>query len=157
MEQRIFYNIYDTPVGPVTIAENGSALTHLLFHEKGESAVEGIRQQTELLANAYRQLGEYFSGRRREFSLALAPHGTAFQRQVWNALCTIPYGETMCYSQIACIAGNPKASRAVGMANHNNPISIIIPCHRVIGKDGSLTGYGGGLHIKQFLLDLERT
>ena len=105
---------------------------------------------------AARQLQEYFAGCRREFSLPLAPRGTEFQRQVWYALEGIPYGETRTYGEIARAIGKPKACRAVGMANHRNPLSILVPCHRVVGADGSLTGYGGGLEAKQFLLELEK-
>lgn len=102
------------------------------------------------------QLCEYFAGSRQTFDLPLEPRGTEFQRRVWNALCEIPYGETRSYGEIAQRVGNPKASRAVGMANHRNPIPILIPCHRVIGADGSLVGYGGGLGVKRYLLDLEK-
>ena len=108
------------------------------------------------MEEAARQLQEYFAGCRREFSLPLAPRGTEFQRQVWHALEGIPYGETRTYGEIARAIGKPKACRAVGMANHRNPLSILVPCHRVVGADGSLTGYGGGLEAKQFLLELEK-
>ena len=103
-----------------------------------------------------RQLDEYFSGERKKFDLPLRPNGTKFQLADWMALQEIPYGETVSYGDIARAIGKPKAFRAVGMANHNNPISIIVPCHRVIGSDGKLTGYGGGLEIKRYLLDLEQ-
>lgn len=106
--------------------------------------------------NAMDQLCEYFDGSRQIFSLPLEPRGTEFQRRVWKALCEIPYGETRSYAEIAVSVGNPKGCRAVGMANHRNPISIFIPCHRVIGTDGSLVGYGGGIDIKRYLLDLEK-
>ena len=102
------------------------------------------------------ELEEYFAGTRQTFDLPLAPKGTAFQQKVWAALREIPYGQTRSYGEIAAIVGNPKASRAVGMANNQNPISILIPCHRVIGKDGSLTGYGGGTEKKKWLLELEQ-
>ena len=102
------------------------------------------------------QLSEYFAGARREFDLPLRLRGTQFQLAVWNALRAIPYGETRSYADIAAAVGNEKACRAVGMANHRNPVSIIVPCHRVIGKGGSLTGYGGGIDKKEFLLSLER-
>ena len=147
MRRRIQIN---SPVGPITIAEQDGAITHLLF---GGCAEEG--EKTELLSEAERQLNEYFEGARREFDLPLRPEGTAFQKDVWNALCQIPYGQTRSYAEIARSVGRDKAFRAVGMANHNNPISIIIPCHRVVGADGSLTGYGGGLDKKRFLLRLE--
>lgn len=142
-----------SPVGELTLGQTGEALSHLLFgHAELPGAVEGA---TPLLAEAKKQLEEYFAGARREFTLPLAPEGTEFQMRVWRALLDIPYGETRCYQQVAEMAGSPKAYRAAGMANHNNPISIFIPCHRVVGKDGSLTGYGGGLEVKRFLLALE--
>jgi methylated-DNA-[protein]-cysteine S-methyltransferase len=102
------------------------------------------------------QLAEYFDGKRKTFNLPLAPEGTEFQKSVWQALQTIPFGETRSYGEIAAQIGKPQASRAVGMANNRNPIVIIIPCHRVIGHDGNLTGYGGGLKVKEFLLHLEK-
>ena len=139
-----------SPVGPITIAERDGAITHVLFGECGEA-----EERTELLSEAERQLNEYFAGARRAFDLPLRPGGTPFQKDVWNALAQIPYGETRSYADIARAVNRPKAFRAVGMANHNNPISIIIPCHRVIGADGSLTGYGGGMDKKRFLLALE--
>lgn len=107
------------------------------------------------IAAAARQLTEYFAGKRREFDLPLDAHGTPFQKRVWNALRRIPYGETRSYGDIARAAGSPKGARAVGMANHNNPIGIVVPCHRVIASDGSLGGYGGGLELKRRLLELE--
>lgn len=110
---------------------------------------------TTLLQEAQAQLDAYFSGRLKTFQLPLAPAGTAFQQRCWQALCTIPYGQTVTYAQQAQAIGQPKAVRAVGMANHRNPLPIFIPCHRVIGKDGSLTGYAGCLEAKRFLLDLE--
>ena len=116
---------------------------------------EAIEYKTPLLAEAIRQLEEYFAGERREFQLPLSMKGTEFQMEDWKALCTIPYGETRTYGQIAAQIGRSKASRAVGMANHNNPISVIVPCHRVIGAGGKLVGYGGGLDVKEALLALE--
>lgn len=144
---------FNSPVGLLTLAGNDTALTHLLF---GQIELPGHTEEgTPLLLQAKEELAEYFAGKRREFGLPLAPAGTAFQRKVWDALLTIPYGETRSYRQIAELAGCPKGYRAVGMANHNNPISIIIPCHRVIGANGSLTGYGGGMDVKRKLLELE--
>lgn len=140
-----------TPIGIIRIEENGEAITALHIDsawEKGE--------ETALLKEAARQLEEYFQGKRQEFALPLAPRGTEFQKKVWKALRTIPYGETRSYGQIAAQSGNPKACRAVGGANNKNPIMIFIPCHRVIGADGSLTGFGGGLEVKKYLLDLEK-
>jgi len=114
------------------------------------------KKETPLIKKAALQFGEYFKGKRKSFNLPLTLQGTAFQMKVWNALKKIPYGKTISYGELAAMIGNPKACRAVGMANNRNPIAIIIPCHRVIGCDGSLTGYGGGLKLKQQLLELEK-
>ena len=142
-----------TPMGTMTAVEEDGALIRLDF---GKNEPEGAEYgETDLLKETLRQMGEYFSGTRREFTLPLAPRGTAFQMKVWNALSAIPYGQTRSYRDIALHAGSPSATRAVGGANHRNPISIIIPCHRVIGANGSLTGYGGGLDKKEALLALE--
>ena len=144
-----------SPVGLLGIAEENGQVTDLFFgYDK--APIGTLETETPVLLRAKKQLLEYFDGARREFDVPLDPHGTPFQLSVWEALLTIPYGETRSYGQIAAQIGNPEASRAVGMANHSNPISIFIPCHRVIGADGSLTGYGGGLQIKRTLLDLER-
>jgi methylated-DNA-[protein]-cysteine S-methyltransferase len=113
-------------------------------------------QETELIQETAKQLLEYLEGKRTEFSIPLNPKGTEFQKKVWEALQAIPYGQTRSYKQIACNIGNEKACRAIGMANHNNPIMCIIPCHRVIGADGRLVGYAGGLHVKEQLLNLEK-
>lgn len=115
----------------------------------------GLDSPTPLLRQAARQLEEYFAGRRKIFDLPLNPQGTPFQQKVWRALCAVPYGQTASYGRIAAAVGSPKACRAVGMANHANPVAIFIPCHRIIGSNGSLTGYGGGLEIKRALLALE--
>ena len=127
-----------------------------------DGALVGLRFEAEedtdpspLLLRAREELEEYFAGRRREFDLPLSPHGTPFQRQVWQALRTIPYGSTCTYGQLAAAVGNPRAARAVGMANHRNPLPILIPCHRVIGSTGSLTGYAGGVERKRLLLSIE--
>ena len=141
----------DSPAGPLTIAEENGAIIRLDFGEFGP-----MGERSPVLEEAVRQLKEYFAGERREFTLPVDPRGTPFQKSVWRALCGIPYGETRSYGEIARAVGKPGACRAVGMANHRNPVSIIIPCHRVIGADGSLTGYGGGLERKRFLLRLER-
>ena len=143
----------DSPIGALWLAEEDGALTELLFGRREDSRQ---RDDSPVLLQAEVQLGEYFAGKRREFTVPLSPRGTEFQRRVWNALLTIPYGETRSYGEIAILAESPKAFRAVGSANHNNPISILIPCHRVVGKNGSLTGYGGGMEAKQFLLELEK-
>lgn len=143
----------DTPVGPMTLAADEEAITNVDF---GMELPQGAElRSTPLLQKAADELNEYFAGTRRAFSVPLAPKGTAFQQLCWDALTRIPYGETISYGEEARRIQKPKASRAVGMANHYNPIAILIPCHRVIGKDGKLTGYGSGLPIKQFLLSLE--
>ena len=144
---------HNTPLGVITLEEEDGALTALTFDKI--KPLHGINQATPLLQTAARQLDEYFAGTRRIFSLPLKPSGTPFQLQCWQALCRIPYGKTISYSQQAAMTGNPKACRAAGMANHRNPLPIFIPCHRVIGKNGALTGYGSGLPIKKFLLQLE--
>lgn len=144
-----------TPIGRLGLVEEENRLTNLYFEH--ESLPPGLEvRKTELLAEASQQLLEYFSGKRRVFTLPLAPAGTGFQRRVWQALCRIPYGETVSYQAVARAIGNEKAVRAVGQANHRNPIPIIIPCHRVIGKGGALVGYGGGLKIKETLLAMEK-
>lgn len=144
----------DLPVGRVGICEEDGAVTSVEF---GGSAPAGAAvEETPLITMAASQLREYFRGERKSFDLPLAPRGTQFQLKVWAALREIPYGQTRSYGQIAQAVGNPKACRAVGMANNRNPIAIIVPCHRVIGADGSLTGYAGGLETKRFLLELER-
>ena len=138
-------------VGFLTVTEENGAVTSLTFGGDGETPPD-----TPLLCEAQRQLRAYFGGTLQAFDLPLAPKGTAFQKAVWRELCAIPYGEKRSYRDIAAAVGNPNACRAVGMANHRNPIAILIPCHRVIGKDGALTGYAGGLAVKQALLELEQ-
>ncbi len=147
------FTYLSSPVGTLTLTEEEGALTGLYF---GQLSRQGQEVLSPVLEETARQLSEYFSGKRREFSLPLSPKGTEFQLRVWRALETIPYGETRSYGDMARLIGSPKACRAVGMANHRNPISIIVPCHRVVGANGSLTGYGGGLDAKRFLLDLEQ-
>lgn len=152
----VHHQDYPSVVGTIRIVESeGNIVAVNLVHHLS-SMPFSIAKETPLLREAATQLIEYFMGKRKAFSLPLDPKGTAFQLAVWHALQQIPYGETRSYRDIAHMIENPKAVRAVGMANHRNPISFIIPCHRVIGSDGSLTGYGGGLELKQFLLDLER-
>ncbi|MEG0758890.1 MAG: methylated-DNA--[protein]-cysteine S-methyltransferase [Raoultibacter sp.] len=146
------YFTYNSPVGRITIASDGTSITTLAF---GEVALEGIRKATDITNRAANQLQEYFAGKRTAFDLPLNPTGTDFQKQVWAALCRIPYGSTCSYSDIAAAIGNPKACRAVGGANNKNPIPIIIPCHRVIGANGKPVGYAGTLKTKLFLLNLE--
>lgn len=148
----------DTICGKLAIAEDGTGITHVGFDTDSFSREPSRRnhRETDLLKQARRQLSEYFNGTRKEFTLPLSMKGTPFQVQVWNALLEIPYGETRSYKEIAQAVQSPNACRAVGMANHNNPIGIVVPCHRVIGSDGSMTGYAGGLDIKKKLLELER-
>lgn len=149
------YATYETKIGTVWICADEQGITNIALHGQN---LEKCRKylETDLIHAASSQLKEYLDGKRKIFSLPLSLKGTVFQCRVWEALCQIPYGETRSYSQIAKQIGNPKACRAVGMANHRNPILIVVPCHRVIGADGSLTGYGSGLKLKQTLLDLER-
>lgn len=142
-----------SPVGPLTVGATDEAVTDLLFGPAPSGAVPGT---TPLLREAAKQLAEYFAGCRTTFDLPLAPAGTPFRQAVWRALGTVPYGATSTYAQIAAAVGNPRACRAVGMANHCNPLPIFIPCHRIVGANGRLTGYAGGLERKQALLELER-
>jgi methylated-DNA-[protein]-cysteine S-methyltransferase len=146
---------FDYPIGKIGIAENGDAISDVIFNSEKISGPFNTAK-TPLIQKAAAQLTEYFNKERMDFDLPLFLEGTDFQISVWNALQTIPYGETRSYKDIAAMIGNPKACRAVGMANNRNPISIIIPCHRVIGSGGNLVGYGGGLTAKQYLLELER-
>lgn len=148
--------LHDSPVGPLTLMSNGKALTHCAFENPRYAFDVAPRGEDKAIAAARRQLDSYFAGKLRAFDLPLAPEGTDFQRRVWDALLKIPYGVTRSYGQQAAAIGSPKAVRAVGLANGRNPIAIIIPCHRVIGSNGSLTGYGGGMPRKQLLLDLEQ-
>ena len=139
--------IFSTPLGNMRLCLENGAVTELVFTDQPICGTEN---------QAVRQVNEYFFGKRREFDLIIAPEGTDFQKRVWQELTQIPYGVTISYGNLAIAAGNPKAARAVGMANNRNPISIIIPCHRVIGANGRLVGYGGGLDKKSFLLELEK-
>lgn len=142
---------YRSPFGMIQLSSNGFELTELSFtHETADHP-----KSCEIIDRSIAQLDEYFGGKRRQFDIPLSMQGTSFQIQVWKALLDIPYGQTRSYSDIAEQIGNPKACRAVGMANNRNKIAIIIPCHRVIGKNGSLVGYAGGLDFKQHLLKLE--
>lgn len=154
----IFCHQMKSPVGPLLLAGDGSSLK-LIHFQSGPHARSPDREWTadpRPFAAVIAQLEEYFAGVRRSFDLPLAPDGTTFQRTVWQALTRIQYGETVSYGEIARQIGNPQASRAVGLANGANPLPIIVPCHRVIGANGSLTGFGGGLEIKRRLLALER-
>ncbi|MEJ8737346.1 methylated-DNA--[protein]-cysteine S-methyltransferase [Erysipelotrichaceae bacterium HCN-30851] len=147
----MFYQYLNSPIGFIKITANNEAINEVIFVENEEED-----NPNALTQEATNQLMEYFEGKRKVFNLPLSPIGTSFQQAVWEALCSIPYGETRSYGEIAKMIGNPKASRAVGMANNRNPISIIIPCHRVIGASGKLVGYGGGINKKIYLLDLEK-
>lgn len=151
--KNIFY--YNTKIGRIGIEENGKAIIKLDFINKDiqEEIIE--INETELLKKAIKQLNEYLDGKRKSFDLPLEPRGTEFQKKVWNALKEIPFGETRSYGEVAKIIGNEKAARAIGMANNKNQIAIIVPCHRVIGANGKLVGYAGGLDLKEKLLKLE--
>jgi methylated-DNA-[protein]-cysteine S-methyltransferase len=153
----MYYDIIESPIGPILLVGNEKGLKRLIFL-KGKKRIEipsDWIENKEYFREAVRQLEDYFSGKRESFDLELAPEGTDFQKSVWKTLCEIPYGETRTYKEIAVSIGKPKAYRAVGLANNRNPVAIIIPCHRVIGSDGKLTGYASGLDIKEFLLRLE--
>lgn len=150
----VFY--YETKLGTVGIAESDGRITHLFFDGEAFPEKEYEKAETPVIKEAAKQLAEYLEGKRRTFDLPLAPAGSEFMLRVWKALQEIPYGETRSYKEIASAIGNSKACRAVGLANNRNPISVFIPCHRVIGANGSLVGYGGGLDKKAFLLELEK-
>ena len=141
----------ETPIGRLKLCADGDGLCALRFAATGEEM-----DAAPVLLQAERELEEYFAGRRTAFSVPLSMHGTPFQLRVWRALTEIPYGETLSYGELARRIGNPKACRAVGMANHVNPLPVFVPCHRVVGANGGLTGYAGGLDIKRLLLELER-
>lgn len=146
----MFYYSYNTLIGKIYIAEENGFITNISFKK-----INAKEKETQLIKQAFNELNEYFNGERKFFDLPLAPLGTRFQQKVWKELQKIPYGQTVTYKYIAKQTGNEKACRAVGMANNKNPIAIIIPCHRVIGSNSSLTGYAGGIKIKQKLLELE--
>lgn len=165
-----YYDILESPLGPVFIGGSDAGLHRVDFlgspqrdglDEAGAVALlerecgETARRDPQAAAGTAAQLREYFAGERDRFDLPLAPRGTAFQLRVWEALREIPYGETATYGEIAATIGKPSASRAVGAANGRNPIGVVVPCHRIIGADGTLTGYGGGLDRKAWLLNLE--
>jgi methylated-DNA-[protein]-cysteine S-methyltransferase len=151
------FTVLESPVGELlACADEASAITGLHFVDRSTAAPQsGWAADERPFAELRRQLDAYFTGELRDFDLDLAPSGTPFQLQVWRALCAIPYGETASYGEVAAAVGQPGAARAVGGANNRNPIAIVVPCHRVIGAGGSLTGYGGGLDRKQWLLELE--
>lgn len=146
---------YQNDLGMLYIVQEDDAIAEVGILHSNE-IIQYEKKETLLIQNAYQQLTEYLQGERQNFQLPLAPKGTPFQQKVWKKLQTIPYGETWSYLQMAKAIGNPKACRAVGMANHRNPIGIIIPCHRVIGSNGDLVGYASGLDMKRYLLNLEQ-
>lgn len=153
----MWFDEFDSPVGKLVVAADATGVRHILFERnRHETAGRiGWQRDREAVAEARDQLLAYFAGTRTTFDLKLAPIGTPFQLKVWNALARIPFAQTCSYGDIARTIGEPKAVRAVGAANGRNPLPIALPCHRVIGSDGSLTGFGGGLPIKQFLLEHE--
>jgi methylated-DNA-[protein]-cysteine S-methyltransferase len=154
----VTYRFLDTPVGGLLLARDdaGLRLIHFQNGRRPQPPEPTWQRRDEGFDDVVAQLEEYFAGRRRRFDLPLAPEGTPFQQRVWRALLDVPYGETISYGELASRIGQRNASRAVGLANGSNPLPIVIPCHRVIGASGKLTGYGGGLPIKQQLLALER-
>ncbi len=153
----IHYRTIDSPIGPLTLAGRGSALTNLrMVDQTYEPSRTGWSLDQGAFSDAVDQLGAYFAGELTDFDVELDLRGTEFQRRVWKALLTIPYGETRSYGEIAEQIGVPGAARAVGLANGHNPVAVIVPCHRVIGASGRLTGYGGGLDRKRTLLELEQ-
>ena len=158
MTSTTYWTTIDSPLGPLLLTADDQGITGLHMdgaaHGAARPSADWVEDESRFEA-ARVQLQEYFAGDRTEFDLPLRATGTPFQHQVWEALQTIPYGEVRSYGEIAAQIGRPGASRAVGLANHRNPIAVIVPCHRVIGASGSLTGYGGGLDRKRLLLDLE--
>ena len=144
---------YETDLGIIGIRDNNNAITEVFY---SKSKINDHLKETPLIRECFNQLKEYFQGTRREFTIPIEAEGSEFQKKVWKALLDIPYGQTRTYKEIAIAIGNEKACRAVGMANNRNPISIIIPCHRVIGANGKLVGYGGRLDIKEKLLNIEK-
>ena len=152
------YTIWDGPVGALLLAGDGDGLRRIMFPEEheGKPVPKGWRRDDDAFADAVAQLSAYFAGTLTAFDLPLRPAGTAFQQTVWRALREIPFGATTSYGALAARIGRPKASRAVGAANGANPLPIVVPCHRVIGADGSLPGFGGGIEVKRFLLEHER-
>ena len=149
------YCDYPSPLGTIRIVENDAAIVRLALRPSAAPPADTVQQETPLLREAARQLDEYFARQRSAFDLPLAPQGTPFQQKVWQTLRQIPYGQTRAYKEIAAAIGCPKGCRAVGLANNRNPIAILVPCHRVVGADGKLVGYAGGLELKEKLLKLE--
>ena len=153
----IYYDRFDSPIGPLTVAADDNGVRHILFAENRHDAKgrEQWQRDPDAVAEPRRQLLEYLQGKRRRFDLILAPAGTDFQLDVWQMLAQIPFGATWSYKELAERLGKPTATRAVGAANGRNPLPIVLPCHRVIGNNGALTGFGGGLPTKVALLNLE--
>ena len=158
MTEPIIFTVMDTPLGQILLAGSEQGLAQVSFQDGKSPLFPAIHWRRDDLfwTTAVSQLNAYFAGERQTFDLPLAPQGTPFQQQVWAFLQTIPYGRTTTYSAIAHELGNPKSTRAVGAANGRNPLAIVVPCHRVIGSNGKLTGYAGGLRFKEALLGLER-
>jgi methylated-DNA-[protein]-cysteine S-methyltransferase len=152
------YSRLDSPIGELLLTGDGNSVTGIWMpsYRSEWKRTKALERDDAALGSTRAQLTEYFAGERSGFDLPLAPEGTSFQRKVWNALCEIPYGETISYGELARRIGQPTAARAVGLANGSNPLPIVVPCHRVIGADGSLTGFGGGIERKRWLLAHER-
>lgn len=149
----MLYRFCSSPIGELVLWGDGRRLSGLTFADSAKAVIDTTWERDDrVFSDVAEQLAAYFAGELREFTLALSPRGTPFQHRVWDALCGIQYGTTTTYGQLAARLGDARATRAVGLANARNPIAIVIPCHRVIGADGSLTGYGGGMHRKQWLL-----
>lgn len=151
-----YWNIYITKIGTLIIVENENRISKIEIVKTNIEYTKGKKVETLLIKKAYKQISEYLDGKRKEFTLPLLIKGTKFQEKVWKALLQIPYGETRTYGEIAKQIGNEKASRAVGGASHNNPIMIVVPCHRVIGSNKKIVGYAGGIEVKENLLKLEQ-
>ena len=162
MTEKILFTYMDSPLGKVLLARNADGLTHINFQEGNDHIIDvaprvenGWQRDDDQFEDAITQLTEYFAGDRKEFDLPLAPAGTPFQQKVWAELCRIRFGETISYGELAKRIDQPTAARAVGAANGKNPLPVVIPCHRVIGSSGTLTGYAGGVEIKATLLNIE--
>lgn len=153
----MWFDAFDTPIGIMTVAADDAGLRHVLFPDNKypPAGREAWRRDADALREPREQLLAYFAGERRDFALALAPVGTPFQVKVWTMLAAVPFGQTWSYGELARRIGEPRAVRAVGAANGRNPLPVVLPCHRIIGGDGGLTGFGGGLPLKSFLLEHE--
>lgn len=158
MNRTTIYSVLESPIGDLLLTGDGKAVTGIWMqsHPDQWKQTATLRRDDAALGVPRTQLAQYFAGGRLDFELPLAAHGTPFQLKVWRALCDIPYGETISYGELARRIGQPTAARAVGLANGSNPIPIVVPCHRVIGADGSLTGFGGGIERKRWLLAHEK-